>query len=138
MKQPLKPLLFFFAIFISYNFVNDVQKMIAVSNENMGNPSCKQLASNEFEVHSGNTQGCLLWGYINFKGQQLEIDVKTFEQDTKVYYWWTTGQFLIKSEIKELDSSNNISIPNSRKARLHVRTECGVAHIKINEPKLKN
>ncbi|MDA8692830.1 hypothetical protein N9L92_02120 [Saprospiraceae bacterium] len=136
MNQLLKALLFIFAIIVSFNFVNNVPNIVSLSNSTKTNPSCEQLSQNEFIVHSGDDHGCLLWGYINLKGN-LGIDVKRFETDTKVYYWWTVGQFLIKSDIKELDTTNTISIPNSRKARLHVRTECGSAQISIKERMFK-
>ncbi|MDA8692831.1 hypothetical protein N9L92_02125 [Saprospiraceae bacterium] len=132
MKPIYKSLIFFFAIIISFNFIIDVKNMVSLSSTDDTNPSCEQISQNEFMVHSDDSQGCLLWGYINFEGK-LVIDVKKFETDTKVYYWWTTGQFLIKSDIKELDVKNEILIPKSRRVRLHVRTEYGSAHITLNE-----
>ncbi|MDA8692832.1 hypothetical protein N9L92_02130 [Saprospiraceae bacterium] len=136
MKPTLKILIFFFATFISFNFMDAVQEKDCLQSNVVANTSCDQLSQNEFILYPGDPQGCLLFGNINFKGK-LEIDINRFDSAAKVYYWWTTDQFLIKSDIKELDDKNLISIPNSSKARLHVKTELDSAHLTINELILK-
>ncbi len=96
----------------------------------MYNPSCSQISDNEFSVNSSDKKGCLLWGYINAKGK-VNIEVETYESDTKIYAWWTMGEFLLKSDIILLDKVTTLNFPKTRKARLHVKAECGSATIKI-------
>jgi len=97
--------------------------------------SCTQISTNEFLVHSYNNDSCILWGYINVKGK-IQLDIETYETDTKVYMWWTTGQFLMKTPIVQLDQESNLlNIPKSKKARLNIRTVCGTAKVTIKEMK---
>ena len=95
--------------------------------------SCNQISTNEFLVHSYNNDSCILWGYINVKGK-IQLDIETYETDTKVYMWWTTGQFLMKTPIVQLDQESNLlNIPKAKKARLNIKTVCGTAKVTLKK-----
>lgn len=95
--------------------------------------SCSQISYNEFLVNSDNSDSCILWGYVNVKGK-IQIDIETYETDTKVYAWWTTGQFLMKTPIQLLENPNNLlSIPRSKRARLNVKVVCGSAKVILRQ-----
>ena len=117
-----------FLITALFGFTSDPVTLESLSEDT--NPSCSQISSNKFYVQSSDKNGCLLWGYINANGE-VHIDVETFESDTKVYAWWTQGQFLLKSELILLSEKTSLPFPKTRNARLHVKAECGSAIIKI-------
>ena len=131
-KTNLISILAIFIIFTSFSISEEVDSYSFITD---ADNSCSQISTNEFLVHSYNNDSCILWGYINLKGK-IQLDIETYETDTKVYMWWTTGQFLMKTPIVQLDQESNLlNIPKSKKARLNIRTVCGTAKVTIKEMK---
>lgn len=122
---------------ITVSFVNPGISDLNLSVINGNSKSCEQISANEFLVNSNSDNSCILWGYINVRGK-VQIDIEKYETDTKVYTWWTTGQFLMKTPVVELNNESNlISIPKARNARLIVKSVCGTAKVRLTEKSRK-
>lgn len=100
--------------------------------------SCEEIEYKTFKVSSDNDDFCMLWGYINMKGDVV-LDIKSEDEDVKIYAWWTKGQFLIQSEIIELKANqeNILTFPPERSARINVKVMNGSAEIRLSEKSKK-
>jgi hypothetical protein len=118
---------------ITVSFVNPGISDFNLSVINGNSKSCEQISANEFLVNSDSDNSCILWAYINVRGK-VQIDIEKYETDTKVYTWWTTGQFLMKTPVVELSKKSNlINIPKARNSRLIVKSVCGTAKVRLTE-----
>ena len=118
---------------ITVSFVNPGISDLNPHVLNVNSKSCEQISADEFLVSSDADNSCILWGFINIKGQ-VQLDIEKYETDTKVYTWWTTGQFLMKTPVVELSKESNlINIPKARNSRLIVKSVCGTAKVRLTE-----
>jgi len=132
--KSFQPILFYLLLFCIFCISSGLSNQTSVD-VNLPNRSCTQISSNEFLINSDSGGSCILWGYVNVKGK-IQLEIETYETDTKVYMWWTTGQFLMKTPIVQLDQESNLlNIPKAKKARLNIKTVCGAAKVTIKEMK---
>jgi len=130
--KSFQPILFYLLLFCIFCISSALSNQTKVD-VNLLDNSCTQISSNEYLINSDSESSCILWGYVNVKGK-IQLDIETYETDTKVYMWWTTGQFLMKTPIVQLDQESNLlNIPKAKKARLNIKTVCGSAKVTIKE-----
>jgi len=135
--KSFQPILFYLLLFCIFCISSGLSYQTSVD-VNLPNRSCTQISSNEFLINSDSGGSCILWGYVNVKGK-IQLEIETYETDTKVYMWWTTGQFLMKTPIVQLDQESNLlNIPKAKKARLNIKTVCGTAKVTLKEIRKKN
>lgn len=125
---------YFMLVFLTLSAFKESPKIINLnSNKSSLNNSCEQITFDQFMVYSDTGDSCILWGFISAKGS-IKLEIEKYETDTKIYTWWTKGQFLLKTGIVEITNESAIlNIPKERNARLHIQTVCGSAKIKLTD-----